>query len=149
MGLKGGISIDADSGPLGYVLWYYGSGSQDFFTFIQISSGHTVAALIGKFVFESWEEKRASKDIVSWEQGFEMLQAFSSGKIAQLVGCSKGEGGKPASKQAQPGFDFPKRCLWILTLWSSSIKFHPKLSGGINHVWLSKLFWHTVRKKLF
>ena len=43
-----------------------------------------------------------------------MLQAFSSGKIAQLVGCSKGEGGKPASKQAQPGFDFPKRCLGSL-----------------------------------
>ena len=78
----------------------------------------SLAALIGneiaKFVFESWEEKRASKDIVSWEQGFEMLQAFSSGKIAQLVGCSKGEGGKPASKQAQPGFDFPKRCLGSL-----------------------------------
>ena len=73
-----------------------------------------------------------------------MLQAFSSGKIAQLVGCSKGEGGKPASKQAQPGFDFPKRCLWILTLWSSSIKFHPKLSGGINHVSLVDVKLETL-----
>ena len=42
-GLKGGISIDTDSGPLGYVLWCCGSRSQDFFfTFIQIGSGHTV-----------------------------------------------------------------------------------------------------------
>ena len=40
MGLKGRISIDADSGPLGYVLWYCGSRSHDFFTFIQIGSGH-------------------------------------------------------------------------------------------------------------
>ena len=35
LGLKGGISIDADSGPLGYVLWCCGSRSKDFFTFIQ------------------------------------------------------------------------------------------------------------------
>ena len=41
-GLKGGISIDTDSGPHGYVLWCCGSRSQDFFTFIQIGSGHTV-----------------------------------------------------------------------------------------------------------
>ena len=40
--LKGGISIDADSGPPRYVLWCCGSKSQDFFTFIQIGSGHTV-----------------------------------------------------------------------------------------------------------
>ena len=38
-GLKGGISIDTNSGPLGYVIWYCGSRSQDFFTFIQIGSG--------------------------------------------------------------------------------------------------------------
>ena len=43
-GLKGGISIDTDSGPHGYVLWCCGSRSQDFFTFIQIGSGHTVRA---------------------------------------------------------------------------------------------------------
>ena len=30
------ISIDADSGPLGYVLWRCGSISQDFYTFIQM-----------------------------------------------------------------------------------------------------------------
>ena len=41
-GLKGGISIDTDSGPLGYVLWCCGSRSQDFFTFIQIGPGHTM-----------------------------------------------------------------------------------------------------------
>ena len=42
-GLKGGISIDADSGPPRYVLWCFGSRSHDFFTFIQIGSGHTVS----------------------------------------------------------------------------------------------------------
>ena len=31
--LRGGISIDTDSGPLGYVLWCCGSRSQDFFYF--------------------------------------------------------------------------------------------------------------------
>ena len=42
-GLKGVISIDTDSGPLGYVIWSFGSKSQDFFTFIQIGYGNTVA----------------------------------------------------------------------------------------------------------
>ena len=41
-GLKGGISIDADSGPLRYVLWCCGSICHQLFTFIQIYSGHTV-----------------------------------------------------------------------------------------------------------
>ena len=41
-GLKEGISIDADSGPLGYVLWCCGSRSREEHTFIQIGSGHTV-----------------------------------------------------------------------------------------------------------
>ena len=41
-GLKGGISIDTDSGPHEYLLWWCGSRSQDFFTFIQIGSDHTV-----------------------------------------------------------------------------------------------------------
>ena len=40
--MKGGISIDADSGPLGYVLWCCAGRSQDFLTFVQICSGHTV-----------------------------------------------------------------------------------------------------------
>ena len=40
--LKGWISIDADSGPLGYVLWCCGSRSWEVFTFFQIGS---VAAL--------------------------------------------------------------------------------------------------------
>ena len=40
--VKGGISVDAYSMPLGYVLWCRGSKSQDFSTFIQIGSGHTV-----------------------------------------------------------------------------------------------------------
>ena len=46
MGLKGGISIDADSGPLGYIctlmLW---SISQEEFTFIHIGLGHTVVKM--------------------------------------------------------------------------------------------------------
>ena len=43
--MKRRVSIDTDSGPHGYVLWSYGSRSQDFFTFIQIGSGHTVTAV--------------------------------------------------------------------------------------------------------
>ena len=39
-----GIFINTDSWPLGYVLWFCGSKSQDFFTFIQIGSGYTVHA---------------------------------------------------------------------------------------------------------
>ena len=41
-GLKGGISIDANYGPLRYVLWPCGSICHQLFTFIQIYSGHTV-----------------------------------------------------------------------------------------------------------
>ena len=41
-GLKGGISIDADSGPLRYVLWCWGNICHQLFTFMQIYSGHTV-----------------------------------------------------------------------------------------------------------
>ena len=44
-GLKGGISIDADSGPPGYVLWCCGGICQENFTFIHIGSGHTVNLL--------------------------------------------------------------------------------------------------------
>ena len=50
-GLKGGISIDTNFGPLGYVLWYCGSRSQDFFTFIQIGSGHTVRTDITTYTY--------------------------------------------------------------------------------------------------
>ena len=44
--MKRRVSIDTDSGPHGYVLWSYGSRSQEFFTFIQIGSGHTVYNLL-------------------------------------------------------------------------------------------------------
>ena len=40
--LKGGISIDADSGTPRYVLWCYGGICHQPDTFIQIGSGHTV-----------------------------------------------------------------------------------------------------------
>ena len=43
LGLKEGISIDADSGPLRYVLWSSGSICHQPFTFIQIGSGYTVS----------------------------------------------------------------------------------------------------------
>ena len=46
MGLKGGISIDADSGPLRYVLWCCGGICHQPDTFIQIGSGHTVKCTI-------------------------------------------------------------------------------------------------------
>ena len=49
--LKGGISIDADSGPLGCVLWCCGSICHQFFTFIHIGSGHTVKAINKKIDF--------------------------------------------------------------------------------------------------
>ena len=39
---KGGFQLIQILGLLGYVLWCCGSGSQDFFTFIQIGFGHTV-----------------------------------------------------------------------------------------------------------
>ena len=41
-GLKGCVSINADSGPLRYVLWCCSSICHQLFTFIQIYSGHTV-----------------------------------------------------------------------------------------------------------
>ena len=40
------ISIDADSGPFGYLLLCCGSRSQEEFIFIQIGSGHTVPAYL-------------------------------------------------------------------------------------------------------
>ena len=41
-GLKGGISIDADSGPPRYVLWCCGGIYHQPDTFFKIGSGHTV-----------------------------------------------------------------------------------------------------------
>ena len=41
-GLKGGISIHADSGPPRYVLWCCGGICHEVLTFIQIGCGHTV-----------------------------------------------------------------------------------------------------------
>ena len=43
-GLKGGISIDADSGPPRYVLWCCGGICHQVLTFFQIGCGHTVFA---------------------------------------------------------------------------------------------------------
>jgi len=41
-GLRGGILIDTDSGPLRYVLWCCGSICHQLFTFIQIGCSHNV-----------------------------------------------------------------------------------------------------------
>ena len=41
-GLKGGISIYANSGPPRYVLWCCGSICHEVLTFIQVGCGHTV-----------------------------------------------------------------------------------------------------------
>ena len=41
-GLKGGISIDADSGPPRYVLWCCGGIYHQLLTFFQIGCDHTV-----------------------------------------------------------------------------------------------------------
>ena len=43
LGLKGGISIDADSEPPRYVLWCCGGICHQLLTFFQIGSGHTVS----------------------------------------------------------------------------------------------------------
>ena len=45
MGLKRRILIDADSGRLRYVLWFFGSIFHEVFTLIHIGSGHTVTSL--------------------------------------------------------------------------------------------------------
>ena len=50
-GLKGGISIDADSGPPRYVLWCCGGICHEALTFIQIGCGHTVLNIINLHVF--------------------------------------------------------------------------------------------------
>ena len=43
-GLKGGISIDADSGPPRYVLWCCGGICHQVLIFFQIGCGHTVGS---------------------------------------------------------------------------------------------------------
>ena len=45
-GLKGGISIYADSGPPRYVLWCCFRICHQLLTFIQIGSGHTVSLVL-------------------------------------------------------------------------------------------------------
>ena len=48
--LKGGISIDADSGPPRYVLWCCGGICHQVLTFFQIGCGHTVIRSVGKII---------------------------------------------------------------------------------------------------
>ena len=49
-GLKGGISIDADSGPPRYVLWCCGGICHQLLTFFKIGCGHTVPFLLWTFI---------------------------------------------------------------------------------------------------
>ena len=52
-GLKGGISIDADSGPPRYVLWCCGGICHELLTFIQIGCGHTVICFISRILIST------------------------------------------------------------------------------------------------
>ena len=61
--------IDADSGPLGYVLWCCGSRSWEELTFIQIGSGHTVCPLINKIlVFKGFFSLFLKLRLIMWLQ---------------------------------------------------------------------------------
>ena len=66
-GLKGGILIDADSAPLGYVLWCCGSRSWEVFTFFQIGSGHTVPSSPNTKVVR---KEQANKNLVAAQSLF-------------------------------------------------------------------------------
>ena len=57
-GLKGGISIDADSRPPRYVLWCCGGICHQLLTFFQIGCGHTVKGKI------SW--KYLQRENLTW-----------------------------------------------------------------------------------
>ena len=68
-GLKEGISIDADSGPLGYVLWCCGSRSWEVFTFYQIGFGHTVLFISPNFnckLFQIALPNNQSQLVLNW-----------------------------------------------------------------------------------
>ena len=57
-GLKGGISIDADSGPPRYVLWCCGGICHQVLTFFQIGCGHTVCEHFLQFFFWSLNKEK-------------------------------------------------------------------------------------------
>ena len=56
-GLKGGISIYADSGPPRYVLWCCGCICHEVLTFIQIGCGHTVGYQLIFFLLYFFSEE--------------------------------------------------------------------------------------------
>ena len=60
-GLKGGISIDTDTGPLGYV--YFDAMVVEvekyIFTFFQIGCGHTVRATLYSIIWPSLQTRPA------------------------------------------------------------------------------------------
>ena len=110
----------------------------------------SLAALIGneiaKFVFESWEEKRASKDIVSWEQGLKCCKLFQVEKLLSLLVAQKEKEESLQVSKHNQALTFQKGALDPCTL-VTRIKFHPKLSGGINHVSLVDVKLETLVKK--
>ena len=63
-GQEGGISIDADSGLLGYVLWCCGSRSWEVFTLFQIGSDHTVGHTKEAAILSFHHKTRKSQVIV-------------------------------------------------------------------------------------
>ena len=76
-----GISIDADSGPLGYVLWCCGSRSWEVLTFFQIGSGQTWKIRIKAFIYS----KKTTKEF-AWfcHQGLKLVKSKSLRQFIKL-----------------------------------------------------------------
>ena len=68
MGLKEGISIDEDSGPLGYVLWCCGGICHQPDTFIQVGSGHAVIPYFLFYVIKTWIISSLDEETVQGEE---------------------------------------------------------------------------------
>ena len=64
-GLKGGISIDADSGPPRYVLWCCGGICHQPDTFIKVGCGHTVCQVLvqGDHISTETDSDSTSKEL--------------------------------------------------------------------------------------
>ena len=82
-GLKGGISIATDFGPLGYVLWCCGSGSQGFFTFIQIGSGHTTVTWLVS-ADSSWNKNHHSVRFGKSKKSHQITNIFTQNEYFTL-----------------------------------------------------------------
>ena len=72
-GLKGGISIDADSGPPRYVLWCCSGICHQLLTFFQIGCGHTVYLDIRASCKISWKHLFLGFFLVICQTGWRIL----------------------------------------------------------------------------